>query len=226
MHRSFSRPLSARGLYVNGAAPAAETEHDLMQAHEARALANQMAAEKSRLEAASARYEEWSAKTIGARETAGKAKAELQRRGHEAAPTQTPQPPSTLQWWQELEANIEAVDRALARQQQAAIDVGQPWPPVRHPAAQPEAERSPQLENSVPGQPEIAEPEPDSYGERAARLDELQARADDAAARVKAQRAGVDASSEYTARMEREARAEPEADWQAEAPEEVEMELQ
>jgi hypothetical protein len=61
---------------------AAETEHDLMQAHEARALADQMGAEKSRLEAASARYEEWSAKTIGARETAGKAKAELQRRGH------------------------------------------------------------------------------------------------------------------------------------------------
>ena len=87
------------------------------------------------LEAASPRYEEWSAKTIGARETAGKAKAELQRRGHEAAPTQTPQPPSTLQWWQELEANIEAVDRALAHQQQAAIDVGQAWPPVRHPAA-------------------------------------------------------------------------------------------
>ncbi len=96
------------------------------------------------------------------------------RRGHEPAPAQTPQPQSTLQWWQELEANIEAVDRALARQQQAAIDVGQPWSPVRHPAVQPEAERSPQLENSVPGQPEIAEPEPDSYGERAARLDELQ----------------------------------------------------
>ena len=52
------------------------------------------------------------------------------------------------------------------------------------------------------------------------------ARADDAAARVKAQRAGVDASSEYTARMEREAHAEAEADWQAEAPEEVEMELE
>ena len=76
--------------------------------------------------------------------------AELQRRGHESAPTQTPQPQSTLQWRQELEVSIEAVDRALACQQQAAIDVGLPWPPVRHPAAQPEAERSPQLENSVP----------------------------------------------------------------------------
>jgi hypothetical protein len=93
--------------------------------------------------------------------------------GTNQPPAQTPQPQSTLQWWQELEANIEAVDRALARQQQAAIDVGQPWSPVRHPAVQPEAEHSPQLENSVPGQPEIAEPEPDSYGERAARLDEL-----------------------------------------------------
>jgi hypothetical protein len=164
---------------------AAETEHDLMQAHKARALANQMAAGKSRLEAASARYEEWSAKTIGTRDTAGKARAELQRRGHEPAPAQTPQPQSALDWWQELEANIEAVDRALARQQQAAIDVGWPWPSVRHPAAQPEAERSPQLENSVPEQPEIVEPEPDSYGERAALLDELQAQADDAAARVR-----------------------------------------
>jgi hypothetical protein len=106
------------------------------------------------------------------------------------------------------------------------MDVGQPWSPVRHPAVQPEAERSPQLESSVPGQPEIAEPEPDSYGERAARLDELQERADDAAARVKAQRAELDASGEYNARIEREAPAEPEADWQAGAPEEVEMELQ
>ena len=51
-------------------------------------------------------------------------------------------PQSTLQWWQELKANIEAIDRGLARQQQADIDVGQPWRPVRHPAAQPEAGRS------------------------------------------------------------------------------------
>ena len=47
-----------------------------------------------------------------------------------------------LEWWQELQANSEAVDRALARQQQAAADVGPPWPPVRHPAA----ERSPNPE--------------------------------------------------------------------------------
>ena len=50
--------------------------------------------------------------------------------------------------WQ---GSAEAADRALARQQQAAIDVGQPWPPVPHP----EGVRAPQLGNTMPDQPEI-----------------------------------------------------------------------
>jgi hypothetical protein len=185
-----------------------------------------MAAERSGLEAASARYEEWSAKTAGTRETAGKAKAELQRRGHEPAPAETPQPQGTLEWWREFETDVEAADRALARQQQAAIHVGQPWPPVRHPQPQPEAEHAPQPGKTMPEQPEIPGPEADHDGEHAARLDELQARADDAAARIEAQRAELDASKEYTARIQREAQAEPGADRQAEAPDEIEMELQ
>ena len=72
--------------------------------------------------------------------------------------------------------------------------------------------------------PEAAGPGPADDG-RAARLDELQARADEAARRIDAQRAELDASSEHTARMEREAQAEPEADRQAEAPYDMEMEL-
>jgi hypothetical protein len=75
-------------------------------------------------------------------------------------------------------------------------------------------------------QPEIPGPEADRYGERAARLDELQARANQAAARVEAQRAELDASTEYTARMQRESQARPEVDRQAGAPDEIEMELQ
>ena len=66
----------------------------------------------------------------------------------------------------------------------------------------------------------------DHDGGRAARLDQLQARANEAAARIEAERAELDASNEYTARIEREAQAEPEADRQAEAPAEIEMELQ
>jgi hypothetical protein len=207
-------------------AAAPETEHDLMQARNARALAHHMAAEKSRLEAASARYEQWSAKTADTRETAGKAEAELQRRGHQPAPAETSQPQSTLDWWREFEAHVEAAGRALARQEQAAIEACHQWPPARHPQIQPEAGHAPQPRNSTPEQPEVPEPEPDRHGERTARLHELQARANEAAARIEAQRAELNASSEYTARMEREAHAEPEADWQAEAPDEIEMELQ
>ncbi len=133
---------------------------------------------------------------------------------------------STLKWWQEFEADVQAADQALACQRQTAIDVGQPWPPVRHPQAQPDAEPAPQPWNPIPEQPEIPEPEADRDGERAARLDELQARAKEAAARVKAHRAELDASTEYTARMERDAHAEPGADRQAEALDEIEMELQ
>ena len=195
--------------------PAQRPEHWLTRGHG-----------EGRLEAASARYEEWSAQTASTRETAGKAKAELQRRGHAQALAETPESQGTLEWWREFTANVAAAERARARQQQAAIDVGQPWPPVRHPAAQLEAEHAPQPGNSMSGQPEILEPEADPDSERAARLDELRARArKHAAARVQAQRAELNTSSRHTARIEREAQAEqPEAGWQAEAPEEIEME--
>jgi hypothetical protein len=78
----------------------------------------------------------------------------------------------------------------------------------------------------MPEQPEIPEPDADHDGEHAARLDELQARADEAAARIDTQRAELDASKEYTARMQRVAHAGPEAYRQAQAPDEIEMELQ
>ena len=60
---------------------------------------------------------------------------------------------------------------------------------------------------------------------RAARLDELQARADEDARRIDVQRAELNASSEHTARLEREAQAEPETDRRAEAAYDMEMEL-
>ena len=59
----------------------------------------------------------------------------------------------------------------------------------------------------------------------AARLDELQARADQAGHRINAQRAKFEASSQYTARIEREAQAGQEAGRQAEAHDDMEMEL-
>jgi len=60
---------------------------------------------------------------------------------------------------------------------------------------------------------------------RALRLDELRARADEAARRIDAQRAELKAGIEHSARMEREAQSQPEAGRQAETPYEIEMEL-
>ena len=226
----------------------ADAEHDQVQADNARSLAAALTAQTSRLEVASARYEEWSARTASTREMAGKAKAELQRRGQEPATEEAPGPQKMAAWWRKFQADADAMDRAIEREHQAAVNDGQSWPPQRKPEAgheEPDAAapgREPQLAHSPPGIPEAqadSEPEtseletsgaeavgPGSVDDgRTARLDELQARADEAARRIDAQRAELDASSEHTARIEREAQVELEADWQAEAPYEMDMEL-
>ena len=60
----------------------AQAQHDETSAASAKSLAAQLAAERQRLEAGNARYEQWASGTHATRETAGKARAELQRRGH------------------------------------------------------------------------------------------------------------------------------------------------
>ncbi len=226
----------------------AQAEHDQVQAANARSLAAALAAQTSRLEAANARYEEWSTKTAGTREMAEKAKAELQRRGQEPTADEAPGPQNMVTWWREFQADADAMDRAIEREHQAAVHDGQPWPTDPKPeagheepvAAAPGSE--PQLAYALPGilqfqtDPDLEASTPEtSHPEAAgpvcaddglaARLNELQARAEEAARRIDAQRAELDASSERTARIEREAQAEPEADRQAEAPYDMEMGL-
>ncbi len=141
----------------------AQARHDQAGASNAKALVLQMAAERQRLEAGNARYEHWSAGTRDTRETAGKARSELQRRGQaqpegelQAQPEDRSQ--TMAGWWREFEADAEAVERAIARQHQAAIDAGEPWPPRRAPepnppsAPEPDPETSPEDE-PVPDQP-------------------------------------------------------------------------
>ena len=218
----------------------AEARHDHAQAENAKTLAAAMAAGKTRLEAANARYEEWSDNTAAARETAGKAKAELQRRGPEPAATAdtATESRSMTAWLREFQADAAAVDHVIERQHQAAKGAGRPWllaprAGEQSCAATPsERERlQPHSEFAVPdqpgfpaAQPEPAEAAPADHG-RAARLDELQTRADQAAHRIGVQQAELAASSQYTARIERDAQAEPEASWQAEMPGDLEIEL-
>jgi hypothetical protein len=138
------------------------------------------------------------------------------------------------------------VDRSIEREHQATIAAGQPWPRQRTAQAettQPEAAAviaRPQRDGYPP------EPNPDSEastsepaaantgalapqhepGGLPARLDALQARADQAVHRIAAGNAAREARTQYTARLEREAhaQAEPAAQRQAEAPDEIEIE--
>ncbi len=226
----------------------AEAEHDQVRAENARSLATVLAAEISRLEATNAGNEEWSARTANTRELAGKARAELQRRGQQPPAGRIPAPQSMAAWWREFRANVDAMDRAIVREHQAAVYDGHPWPPERKPEAGHEGppaalpRRDAQLEQSRPRtvgartdpEPDACEPETSAPGAaepgltddgRAARLNELQARADQAARRIDAQQAELDSSGEYTARIERETQASLEAGRQAELPYEMEIEL-
>ena len=190
----------------------AATRRDHYQAADAQMLASQISAQRQRLEAASTRYEEWSAATTSIRETATNAKAELERRGLARQPAEqqfepTRESQSMTGWWRQLEADIAAVDIALEREHQAAIAADDPWPP--------RPEHVPQAGPAI-------DPHSESH---AARLDELLVQAANAARRMAADYVDREARAEYAARIEREAQVEPEPTLQAQVQAEAEAEL-
>ena len=222
----------------------AAAAHDQPAAVNAQALARQMAAEKARLEAMNATYEAWSRQTSATREAAAQARAELGRRGH-VKPAE--KPPATAGWRRSSEAGLDATDRAIEREHQAAIAAARPWPAQRtaqagtaHAQAAaviarlqrdgylPEGDPDPEVSAPVPAAPDTATPAPQHQPDgRPGRLDTLQARADEAAHRLAADNTGREARTRYTARLEREAHAqtEPAAERLAETPEGSEMEM-
>ena len=113
-----------------------------------------------------------------------------------------------------------AADRAIGRQHQAAIDAGQPWPPQRQ--AAPDTE--PQPQDSGPAQPGVPKPRPEhEEPEALSRFDQDIDRASQATRRIRAQRAELDASAEYLARVGRNAEAT--AERQPGTPEHADLEL-
>jgi hypothetical protein len=119
-------------------------------------------------------------------------------------------------WWQQLEAGAEAANRADASEHQAATNTGDPRPPQRVPDMNP-----PSASRSEPRTSPQNEP---AQQNRAAQLDELLARADQAARRIAADQAERRASSQYATRMELEAQTQ--AGQQAEARDDVELEFE
>jgi hypothetical protein len=200
----------------------AHTRHDRVGAASATALAAQLAAERQRLEADNARYEQWTAHTHATRDTAGQATAELQRRGHaqpDGEPHRQPEdgPQLMAGWWQQLEADADAVNCADPSEYQADSDAGEPWPSERTLEIDPPSVPSPDPEGSSENER--------TRHDQAVRLDELLGRVDQAAQRIAAQQAERHVSSEYAARIELEAQTQAEAGQQAEARDDVELEL-
>jgi conjugative relaxase-like TrwC/TraI family protein len=200
----------------------ARARHDQAGAASAAALAAQLAAERQHLEADNLRYEQWSAGTRTTRDAAGKAAAELRRRGYaqpDAEPHRQPEdePHLAAGWSQRLEADAEAVNGAAVSEHQAASNAGDLRP----------SQRIPDMNRPVSSELEPRTgPERESAQQlRAAWLSELLARAAEAAQRMATQQAERQASSEYAARVEAGAQAQAEARQQAQARDDVELEL-
>ena len=177
-------------------AAGARTRHDHTAAANATALAAHLAAQRQRLEADHARYEQWSASTRVIRDTAGKATAELQRRG-------------------QAQPDAGAVNCAGAGEPPAASNIAAPRSPQRVPDMHPPSTPKPELRTTPENEP--------AQQNQSARLAELLARAGQAALRIAVQKAERQAGSQYAARMELEAQAG--TGQQPEALEELELEL-
>ena len=231
----------------------AKIRHDPAGSAGAKALARYLASQREQLEAANARYEKWAVGTGSRREAAGKARAELERRelAQQAAEQRQPktegEPGTMVEWWRQLEAGLAAVEGAIEREHQAAIAAGQPWPPQRMAQAEtahaeaaaviarrqrdgylPEPNPDPEAPASEPAVANTAALAPQHEpGHRSARLDALQARADEAVHRIAADNAAREARAQYTARLEREAhaQADPAAERHAETLDGIEIEL-
>ena len=156
--------------------------------------------------------------------------------------------PQTLtEWWRQFETDLAAVDRAIEREQQAAIAAGQPWPPQRTTQAKTAHAEAAAVTARPQHDEYLLKPNPDpgaltcepaavataafapqhEPGERPDRLDALQARVAEAVHHIAADGAAREARAHYTARLEREAhaQAEPAAQRQAEASDGIEIEL-
>ena len=222
----------------------AQAQHNETSAASANALAAQLVAERQRLEAHNARYEQWAADTHATRGAAGKAISELRRRGH-SQPEENP--PTMAGWWRQFEADLDAIRCAIEHEHQVTIAAGRRWPLQRAARAEPtHAETTAaiaqlQRDGYLPvldlgaevSAPELAATdteiparhyEPDN---RVARLDTQQARAHEAAHRIAADHAERQAGAEYTGRLERQAhaQAEPAAEHQAGSSDGIEIEL-
>jgi hypothetical protein len=205
--------------------------------HQAAAGAEQLAeiltTRRTHLETQLTAHDQYAEHTRTLRENGAKATAELTRRGHQPAAT-GPHLSAENPGFSDLADQLAAVGHALDRQQQAATDAGQPWPPERMPdqSAQhlerTEAQRLRDLGTGLEGLdralgrehqaatdaglpwPPERDPQPDDGGSQA-RLTEAIAGIQAATQARNHEAALHHERSDYAARIARQAEAQPEA---------------
>ena len=117
------------------------------EAEGARTLARLLASEQAHLEKVREAYEDWEGRTAPARDTAAKARKELERRGVLEEVTAEPAE-STAAWYAEFSAQADA---AIERERETAVEAGVPWPPERE-----EPEPAPVVPEDPSPEPEMA----------------------------------------------------------------------
>ena len=208
----------------------AGVQHDETGAASAKTLARQLAAERQRLEAGGIRYETWAGGHPGhqGRRRQGQNRTPTPRTGPATGRTAGPARQTSDDGRMvgrvrsgspscRTRHRSPAPGRHRRRRTLAATAHTEP-----NPSSAPEPDAGPTSKANPAVEPAPAKSEQD---DRSARLDELLARADQAARRLAAQQAERQASSEYAARIEREAQAQPEAGRQAEARDQAEIEM-
>jgi hypothetical protein len=128
----------------------AEVAANEAEAEGARALAGLLGTEQTRLEKAREAYEDWEGRTAQARDSADRARKELERRGMLEEVTAEPAE-STAAWYAEFSAQADAVEAAIEREREAAAEAGTPWPPERQ-----EPEPAPVVPEDPSPEPEMA----------------------------------------------------------------------
>jgi hypothetical protein len=231
----------------------AEAKHDPAGSADATALARHLAARREQLETANARYEKWAADTGSRREAAGKARPSWSGASSRSRqPGSSPPSPKADRrpWWsggaswkpasppwtgpssvsarprspQARPGRPSASHRPRPRPAEAAAVIARLQRDGYRPEPNPDRE-APASESAASN---TGAPAPQHEpGDQPGRLDALQARADEAVHRIAADGATREARAQYTARREREARAqaEPAARRQAESSDGIEIEL-
>ena len=128
----------------------AEVAGNKAEAEGARALAGLLGAEQTRLETAREAYEGWEGRTAQARDTAAKARHELERRGLLEEVTAEPAQ-SMAAWWAEFSAQADMTEAAVSQEREAATEAGTSWPPERA-----EPEPAPTIPEDPSAEPEMA----------------------------------------------------------------------